>query len=92
MQEAGLINFMKTILIIITIYYVLKIIGRLVFPLFLKKMMQKVEKKFNEQQQHQTNSNQTTMKEGETIVDKAPDTHSKSNKSVGEYVDYEDIE
>jgi len=91
MQEAGLINFMKTILIIITIYYVLKLIARFVFPLFLKKMMQKVEKKFKEQQ-HQNSSNETRAKEGETIIDKAPNTKEKSNKDVGEYVDFEDIE
>jgi len=91
MHQAGLINFMKTILIIVTVYYVLKLIARFVLPLFLKKMMQKVEKKFNEQQ-HQNSSSQTNTKEGETFIDKAPDTQSKSNKSVGEYVDYEDVE
>ncbi len=91
MEEAGLINFMKTILIIITIYYVLKLIARFVLPLFLKKMMQKFEKKFNEQQ-HQNSSNKTNVKEGETVIDKAPNTQSKSNKNVGEYVDYEDVE
>ena len=91
MQQAGLINLMKTILIIITIYYVLKLIARFILPLFLKKMMQKVEKKFNEQQ-YQNSSNKTNVKEGETVVDKAPNTQSKSNKSVGEYVDYEDVE
>lgn len=91
MQEAGLINFMKTILIIVSIYYVLKLIARFVLPLFLKKMMQKVEKKFKEQQ-HQNYSSKTNVKEGETIVDKAPSTQSESSKSVGEYVDYEDVE
>ena len=91
MQEAGLINFMKTILIIVAIYYILKLIAKFVLPLFLKKMMQKVEKKFNEQQ-HQNSSNQTHVNEGETVVDKAPNTKSKSNKDVGEYVDYEDVE
>ncbi len=91
MQEAGVINFMKTILIIVAIYYIFKLIAKFVLPLFLKKMMQKVEKKFNEQQ-HQSSSNQTHAKEGETIVDKAPNTKAKSSKDVGEYVDYEDVE
>ncbi len=91
MQEAGVINFMKTILIIVAIYYVLKLIARFVLPLFLKKMMQKVEKKFKEQQ-HQNSSNETHVKEGETIIDKAPSTRAENSKNVGEYVDYEDVE
>ncbi|RPE00050.1 DUF4834 family protein [Aureibaculum marinum] len=91
MQEAGIMNFIRTLLIILAIYYALKIIGRYIFPIFMKKMMQNVEKKFNEQQGRTTSQNQN-VKEGETIIDKAPNTHSKSNNDVGEYVDYEEVE
>ncbi len=90
MQEAGIMNFLRTILIIILIYYAFKIIARFILPLFLKKMMHNVEKKFTEQQQNTTH--QTHVKEGETVIDKTPNAHAKSNKDVGEYVDYEDIE
>ena len=53
--------------------------------------MQNVEKKFNEQQGRATTQNQN-VKEGETVVDKAPNTNIKRNNDVGEYVDYEDVE
>jgi len=91
MQQAGLMNFIRTILILALIYYAFKIIGRYVFPLILKKMMGKVEKKFNEQQ-HRKTSNQQPVKEGETVIDKTPNQAKKTNDQVGEYVDYEDVE
>ena len=31
-------------------------------------------------------------KEGETIIDKMPEKDSSSNKKVGEYIDYEEID
>jgi len=52
--------------------------------------MGKVERKFQEQQGNQSNSRPTKV--GETIVDKTPNSDKKSNDSVGEYVDYEEIE
>lgn len=91
MQEAGFVNFLRTILIILVVYYVLKVIMRFAFPYILKNFMGKVEKKFQEQQGQQQ-SNQQRTKVGETVIDKAPNTHRKSNDNVGEYVDYEDVE
>ncbi|MDY7396598.1 DUF4834 family protein [Aureibaculum sp. 2210JD6-5] len=84
-------GILRTILIILVVYYALKIIGRFVFPIFMKKMMNNVEKKFNEQQGRTTTKNEN-VKEGETVVDKAPNTNIKSNNDVGEYVDYEEVE
>jgi len=90
MQEAGLMNFLRTILIILLIYYGLKLIGRLVFPIFIKKMMQNVEQRYG-QQRRQQEPPKPHFKEGETVIDKAP-KQVKSNDNVGEYVDYEDLE
>lgn len=53
--------------------------------------MGKVEKKFQEEQgQHQPN--QPSAKVGETVIDKKPNPNKKTNDSVGEYVDYEDVD
>ena len=84
-------GFVRTLLIILAIYYALKLIKRYVLPILMTKMMQNVEKKFNEQQGRATTQNQN-VKEGETVVDKAPNTNIKRNNDVGEYVDYEDVE
>ncbi len=91
MQEAGLVNVLRTILIILVIYYALKIVMRFAFPLLMKRFMGKMEKKFQQQQgQHQPN--QPRSKVGETIIDKKPDSNSGTNNDVGEYIDYEDVD
>ena len=90
MQQADLMGFLRTILIILLIYYGLKIIARFAFPFLIKNFMGKVERKFNEQQQNQSNNQQTKV--GETIIDVKPNSNQKTNDSVGEYVDYEEIE
>ncbi len=91
MQQAGLMNFIRTILIIVLIYYAFKIIGKFVFPLLFKKVMRNVEKKFNEQN-HRNSTNQQRAKEGETVIDKTPNQTKKINDDAGEYIDYEDVE
>jgi septal ring factor EnvC (AmiA/AmiB activator) len=59
--------------------------------MFFKRMMNNVEKKFNEQQ-HKSSNVEKQVKEGETIIDKTPNQSTRSNNDVGEYIDYEDVE
>ncbi len=91
MHEAGFVNFLRTILIILVIYYGFKIIMRFAFPLLMKRFMSKVERKFQEQQ-GQNKQNQPSTKVGETIIDKNPNSTKKTSNNVGEYVDYEDVD
>ena len=81
-------GLLRTLLIIIVIYYVIKFIGRLAFPHLMNRFVQKMEDKMREQQ-GQTKQNETKI--GETVIDKKPNTKT-SNNDVGEYVDYEEIE
>jgi len=90
MQEAGPMNFLRTIAIFLLVYYVFKFLAKLFAPYLMKKAMHKMQQKaeqFNNQQQPNSN-----VKDGETIIDKKPTTNRQSKNSVGEYVDYEDIE
>lgn len=91
MQHADLVGLLRTILIIILVYYGLKIIGRFAFPLLMKRFMGKVEKKFQEQQ-GQYRKQEPTSKVGDTVIDKKPGQHKKSNDDVGEYTDYEEVD
>jgi len=91
MQQADLLGFLRTILIILVVYYVFKFVMRLAFPLMMKKFMSKVERKFQEQQ-GQYQSQQPSTKVGETVIDKKPNASKKTNDDVGEYVDYEDVD
>jgi uncharacterized protein DUF4834 len=90
MQEASITGFLLTIIYIILIYYVLKIIGRYLFPIFFQKIMKNVEKKVREQQGYQQPPDH--VKEGETTIDKKPSQNKKNNKDEGEYVDYEEVD
>ena len=88
-NEAGPMNFLRTILIIILVYYVLKFLVKLFAPYLLKKAVDKVQKKATQQYNNQQES---TVDEGKTVVDKKPQTTKRSNNSVGEYVDFEEID
>ncbi|MBP8793243.1 MAG: DUF4834 family protein [Lutibacter sp.] len=81
-------GFLKTIAIILIVYYVFKFISRYILPIFLKKMVDNVQQKFNEQQQNQQQA--AKGKVGETVISKVPN-EPKSSKDVGDYVDYEEV-
>lgn len=82
-------GLLRTILIILIIYYGFKMISRYLLPFFLKRFIKNVQNKANQQQQNQQ---QPDMKVGETVIDKKPQDTNQSNNSVGEYVDYEEVD
>lgn len=90
MQEAGPMNFLRTIAIFLLIYYGFKFLVKLFAPFLLKKMVgkmqQKAEAQFGDQQE------KPDIKEGETVIDKKPQDAQQGKKSVGEYVDFEEID
>lgn len=89
LQQASATGFFRMLLIILLIYYGVKILLRLFAPLLIKFITKKAEEKFGQFQQrpHQ----EVPKKEGEVTIDKIPNTKT-SNKDVGEYVDYEEID
>jgi len=82
-------GLIRTIAIIVIIYYALQFIGRYIMPLFVRKIVDNVEKKMREQQQNQYKEESGNV--GETIIDKKPSNHKQSSKDVGDYVDYEEV-
>ena len=82
-------GLLRTILIILIVYYAFKLIGRYILPMFVKRMVDNVEKKYKDQQQNY--SRDENAKVGETVIDKKPSHTKGSNKDVGDYVDYEEI-
>ena len=88
LQFASATGFLRTILIILVIYYVLKVLSRLFAPLLIKFVAKKAEERFGGPFQKQ---NDPPKKEGEVTIDKVPNTKS-SNKNVGDYIDYEEID
>ncbi|WP_298496396.1 DUF4834 family protein [uncultured Algibacter sp.] len=86
-------GLLRTILIIVLVYYGIKILSRIFAPFLLKFAAKKAEQRFGDQfGQFQKGQKQGAQKkEGEITIDKIPETKT-SNKNVGEYVDYEEIE
>lgn len=87
-----MLSFLQTLLIIILVYLAIKFLFRLLFPYFLryiaKKATQKMEKTFYASQNYQSEK----PKEGKVTIDHDPKTKNKSKKTVGEYVDFEEID
>lgn len=93
MQTASLMGFLRTILIIMLIWYGLKILSRIFAPYLAKYVVKKAEQRFGQQfGDFQNRTTQKPQKEGETVIDKMPENQSSSNKDVGEYIDYEEVE
>ena len=92
LQTASLMGLLRTILIILLIYYGVKILSRIFAPYLLRYMSKKMQERFGGQFQQQQSSQQPKHKEGETVIDKVPHSDTSSNKKVGEYIDYEEID
>jgi hypothetical protein len=93
MQQAELMGFLRTLLIILIVYYSFRFLARIFAPLLLKKVvgnMQAKAKKHHQQKNQQSENSST--KEGETIIDKNPNSKTQGNNTVGEYVDFEEID
>jgi len=88
MDKIRFMGLLRTILIIIIVYYVLKFVSKYILPIILKKAVNKVQKDMNSQFE---NENHKSTKIGETSVDYAPKNNS-SNNNVGEYIDYEELD
>ncbi len=87
-----MITFLKTILIILLVYYGLKFLIKLTAPYLMRYVTKKAEQKFGQAFGGNPPSAQPTDKEGSVTIDKMPNSGTKSKSTVGEYVDYEDVE
>jgi len=89
-------GLLKTIFIIIFCVYAFKFLARIFAPFLIKKatetIKKKAERQFGGQQGRQGQQQASSVKEGETIIDKKPRSEQESKKSVGDYVDFEEID
>ncbi|MCG2461373.1 DUF4834 family protein [Flavobacteriaceae bacterium F89] len=88
-------GFLRTILIIVLVYYLLKILGRLFAPQLFRYAAKKTEKHFRERFGGFTDFDTANSdREGDVIIkekqSKKPSSDSK--EKVGEYIDFEEIE
>ncbi len=76
-------QLLRTILIIIIAYYLIKFFMRYVMPYVLRYFIRKSQK-------HYQQTNDKHRKEGEMHIEYGPDKKG-SKESLGEYIDYEEI-
>lgn len=91
LQTASFMGILRTILIILVVYYIFKIIARLAAPYMMGYMSKKMEDRFRGQSQYNPRQNHN-QKVGETVIDKVPKQEQHSSDEVGEYIDYEEVE
>jgi hypothetical protein len=82
-----LTNFLKTVGIIVVIYFGLKFIGRLLFPIVVKKAVNNMQARQSQYQRQQQNK-----QEGEVTVEKNRRDQSRTRNTEGEYVDFEEVD
>lgn len=85
-------TFLKTILIILLVYYGLKFLTKLAAPYLMRYVTKKAEQKFGQAFGGNPTSSQSLEKEGSVSIDRRPNTQAQSKNAVGEYVDFEDVE
>ena len=85
--------FLKTILIILLVYYLLKILARWFAPKIFSYAAKKTKERFRENFEGFTNQNKDDEEQiGDIIIDKKPTKHNTASKKVGEYIEFEELD
>jgi len=79
----------KFIFIVVVIFYGFRLLAKLLFPMFIKKMVNNVAQKAREQHGYTA---QKSTEEGETVIDKTPIKQNQAKNKIGEYVDFEEVD
>jgi len=90
-------GFIKTVLIILFIYQGFKVLARFFAPFLMRYAAKKVQEKFKDQMRQQgrgfNSNNEAPKKEGEVhIKSKSTNKENINTESVGDYVDFEEVD
>ena len=80
-----LANFLETVGIIVLLYYGMKFVGRLLFPIVVKKAV-------NNMQGRQAQYQRDQKPEGEVTVENKRQESNRKHSNEGEYVDFEEVD
>ena len=86
-----MMTFLKTILIVLLVYFGLKFLLRLAKPYLIRYISKKAGQQFEQFFGNNPNMNTQREKEGNITIDKNPSENLRSSKKVGEYVEYEEV-
>lgn len=82
------IGFIRTVLVILIIFYALRLITRFVFPILFQKTIRDMQAKMQQQMRDQQRQGKS---EGEVTVERKQNKNSR-NTQTGEYVDFEEVD
>ena len=82
----GLIRFLFWFFLI---SYILKLLGRFLFPVLLKRYVSKKQSQFNQQFNQQQDP---VEKEGNVSIKTKPNKSKTDTNDIGEYVDFEEVD
>ena len=87
-------SVVRTILIILLIYYGFKFLTRLIAPIILKKMVNKMGSNFQSSFTNFSKKAHSQKKEGDITIEKSKKKSKKikSKNDVGDYIDYEEVD
>lgn len=86
-------GFITTILIVLLVYYAIKILLKILAPKILNYAGRKAEKHFREKfEGFGTPQQAKTTQDGDVIIKTNTSKHPKASKKVGEYIDFEEID
>jgi hypothetical protein len=84
-----LVNFLRTVFIIVIIYYGIKLVSRYILPMLVDKGIKNMQQKMQNQQYQNQRS---TRPPGEVTIEVKNNTGKKSAQTKGDYVDFEEVE
>lgn len=83
-----LIGFIRTVLVLIIIFYAVRLITRYVMPLLLQKTIRDMQSRMKDQMREEQRQGR---REGEVTLERNP--NQKGNSATkGEYVDFEEVD
>ena len=87
-----MMTLLKTILIVLLVYYGLKFLIKLATPYLLRYASKKAGQQFEQFFGNPRNTNNPSNQEGNVTIDNMPPQNRSMGKKVGEYVEYEEVD
>jgi hypothetical protein len=84
-----LTNFLRTLFIIILIYYGIRFISRYLLPILVDKGLKNMQQKMHDQQRQ---SQHSTRPPGDVTIEYNGRSGKNSSNTKGDYVDFEEVE
>ena len=85
-------GFLKAILVIILVYYLLRLLARWFAPKLFTYAARKTEERFREQFGNFQAYGEEERPVGDVSIEKKPTKKSNTSNNVGEYIDFEELE